>query len=290
MQEGDDERDDEREKEKAKRGRVELRIGGMTCGACVASIESVLSAQPGILSVQISLLAERGVVEYDRTYRDTEGEGRGVDRSEGEGGEGGVEDTGFWNPQKVAEEIDDIGFEAEVIEKSEIQNILLNVYGIQSPTEASQIDTLLQSLVGTTSISFHPPYTDLSLQHSPTLISLRQIVDTLTLSFPHLTLLPTSLTTSTNAQLASLQKLAETSSWRRTFLLSCLFAIPVFMITMLSLYLPDALMGWTRWRLWRGVYLGDLVAMGLTIPVQGWLARRFYRNAWKSMKHGSATM
>jgi Cu+-exporting ATPase len=42
--------------------------------------------------------------------------------------------------------------------------------------------------------------------------------------------------------------------------------------------------------LFTGIYLGDLVCLALTIPVQTWLARRFYENAYKSLKHGAATM
>lgn len=65
--------------------RCELRIEGMTCGSCVEvsfshtflsystrlksplskSIEGMLRAQPGINSVKVALLAERGVVEFD---------------------------------------------------------------------------------------------------------------------------------------------------------------------------------------------------------------------------------
>jgi len=81
--------------------KVELKIGGMTCGACVASIESQL-IQSGIISVQVSLLAERGVVEYDEN---------------------------LWTDEKIVSEIEDIGFDAEVIEKSEIREVELRVYG-----------------------------------------------------------------------------------------------------------------------------------------------------------------
>lgn len=78
------------------------------CGACVASIESSLK-QPGIHSVQISLLAERGVVEYDEDYVDPKGL--------------------KWDDKRIAEEIEDIGFEAEVVEKSEVDEVELRVYG-----------------------------------------------------------------------------------------------------------------------------------------------------------------
>jgi Cu+-exporting ATPase len=74
----------------------------------VASIEGQLK-QPGVSSVQISLLAERGVVEYDEEFVDHKG-----DR---------------WSDAKIAEEIEDIGFEAEVVERSEIQTVELRIYG-----------------------------------------------------------------------------------------------------------------------------------------------------------------
>lgn len=68
--------------------KCELRIEGMTCGACVEvswsgqqisntthesqSIEGVLRSQPGIYSVKVALLAERGAVEYDPSVWSTE--------------------------------------------------------------------------------------------------------------------------------------------------------------------------------------------------------------------------
>lgn len=75
----------------------------------MASIEGQLKSQPGIISVQISLLAERGVVEYDEDYVN--------DKLEG------------WTEKKVADEIEDIGFDAEVVERSEVAHVELRVYG-----------------------------------------------------------------------------------------------------------------------------------------------------------------
>ncbi|KAG8727026.1 hypothetical protein FRC11_014043, partial [Ceratobasidium sp. 423] len=39
-----------------------------------------------------------------------------------------------------------------------------------------------------------------------------------------------------------------------------------------------------------GIYLGGVLVFFLAIPVQFWLGRKFYHNAWKAVKHGSATM
>lgn len=146
----------------------------------------------------------------------------------------------------------------------------------------------LESLAGVHTVSFPYPHSHLLFTHSAALITLRTIVDTLATAYPHLTFLPT--TTQNDSQLASLQKHKETQRWKRTFLLSACFAIPNFIIGMMAMYLPHWLMGWTMWKISTGIYLGDLVCLALTIPVQTWLARRFYENAWKSLKHGSATM
>jgi Cu+-exporting ATPase len=145
-----------------------------------------------------------------------------------------------------------------------------------------------KSLAGVHETTLPFPHSHLRLSHSPLLIPLRAIVDALTTAYPQLNFLPTS--TQNDSQLASLQKHKETALWRRTFLSSASFAVPVFVIGMLSMYLPRWLMGWTMWRLSRGIYLGDVVCLALTIPVQLWLARKFYDNAWKSLKHKSATM
>lgn len=63
----------------------------------------------GILSVQVSLLAERAVVEYDAEYVDAKGEA--------------------WTDAKIAEEVEDVGFDAEVVERSAIVDVELLVYG-----------------------------------------------------------------------------------------------------------------------------------------------------------------
>lgn len=145
-----------------------------------------------------------------------------------------------------------------------------------------------EGIPGVHSAVLLPPYSHLALTHSPLLISLRSIVDTLSASFPQLSFLPVS--NNDDSQIASLQKHKEAALWKRTLILSAIFAVPVFIIGMLSMYLPRWLMGWTMWKVARGIYLGDLVCLVLTLPVQTWLAKKFYQNAWKSIKHGSATM
>jgi len=163
------------------------------------------------------------------------------------------------------------------------------VFRLENETQATSVSQYISTLAGVESVTFLYPFEHISLVHSPTLVSLRLIVDSLAKSYPNITVLP-SASSSDDAQLASLQKVHEISVWRRTFWLSVLFAVPVFVVSMMAMWLPHWLMGWTMTKLCRGIYLGDVVALLLTLPVQFGLARRFYRSAWKSLKHRSATM
>lgn len=58
------------------------------------------------------------MVEYDPTYVDPENPPTL-----------GSDPFPKWTDDKIAEEIEDIGFEAEVLEKSEIVEVALRVYG-----------------------------------------------------------------------------------------------------------------------------------------------------------------
>ena len=44
---------------------VTIKIGGMTCGGCVASVQRVVKAVPGVESVEVSLERGEAVVRYD---------------------------------------------------------------------------------------------------------------------------------------------------------------------------------------------------------------------------------
>jgi copper chaperone len=44
---------------------TELKIKGMTCGGCVASVKRVLEGLPGVKSADVSLADARATVRYD---------------------------------------------------------------------------------------------------------------------------------------------------------------------------------------------------------------------------------
>ncbi|KAK5074409.1 Cu(2+)-transporting P-type ATPase [Lithohypha guttulata] len=71
-----------------------LKIEGMTCGACTSSVEAGFKDVAGVKSIVISLLASRAVVEHD---------------------------AAVIAPEKLAEIIEERGFDAEVLETKQAQ-------------------------------------------------------------------------------------------------------------------------------------------------------------------------
>ena len=90
-------------------------------------------------------------------------------------------------------------------------------------------------------------------------------------------------------QIQSLTRAKEVLEWRRRFLWSLVFAVPVFFINMVGPKLSFC-KPFLSFHFFNGIYLGDLLAWIITTPAQFWIGGRFYRAAYKSLKHGSATM
>lgn len=47
-----------------------LPVTGMHCGGCISSVKSVLSALPGVESVEVTLVPGQAIVRYDETRLD----------------------------------------------------------------------------------------------------------------------------------------------------------------------------------------------------------------------------
>ena len=87
--------------------------------------------------------------------------------------------------------------------------------------------------------------------------------------------------------LGSSQSNWELDSLRTSFLISCIFAIPVFFIAMAPMLWPplmDRMTGWMTMDKW------NLIQWSLATVVQFWPAARIYRNAFHALKNWSPDM
>ncbi|KAG1860723.1 E1-E2 ATPase-domain-containing protein [Suillus subalutaceus] len=239
-------------------GKCEIRIEGMTCGACVESIEGMLRPQAGIHSIKVALLAERGVVEYDPSV---------------------------WTPEKIVNEISDIGFDATEIPIARCDMITLRIYGMTCGSCTSAIETGLRGMPGVTSVAVSLTTETAKIEFEPSLVGPREMVERIEdMGFDAI------LSNQEDAtQKQSLARTKEIQEWASRFKWALTFAVPVFFVSMIAMHIPF-LRPLVNFHLFNGIYLGDLILLALTTPAQFWVGQKFYRNAFKALRHRTATM
>ncbi|CAM1509990.1 Fc.00g003250.m01.CDS01 [Cosmosporella sp. VM-42] len=243
-----------------------VAIEGMTCGACTSAVEGGFKGVDGVLKFNISLLAERAVVTHDVTKLSAE---------------------------QIAETIDDRGFDAKVLstqftneQHSGSSTAQFRIYGDPDAATAKALETALIAIPGIDSASLSLASSRLTVHHQPSVIGLRGIVEAVEAEGLNALVADNQ---DNNAQLESLAKTREINEWRTAFKTSLAFAVPVFIIGMiLPMCLP--MLDFGAIKLIPGLFLGDVICLVLTIPIQFGIGKRFYISAYKSIKHRSPTM
>lgn len=243
-----------------------IAVGGMTCGACTSSVENAFADVDGVFQFNISLLAERAVI---------------------------VHDPSVLSAKDLATKVEDVGFDASIVSSEaqeplsrKTQQLSLSLHGLRESAAAVALEEDLQSRPGIKSASVNMANSQLLVAFDTSVIGIRSVFEIIEAAGYNALITDTD---DTNAQLESLAKTKEIQEWRRAFMTSLSFAIPVFLINMiLPMYLPSLDFG--HFRILPGLYLGDLLCLCLTIPVQFGIGRRFYVTSFKSLKHKSPTM
>ncbi|KJZ77516.1 hypothetical protein HIM_03240 [Hirsutella minnesotensis 3608] len=244
-----------------------VAVEGMTCGACTAAVEGGFKDVDGVIKFNISLLAERAVLTHDVTKLSAE---------------------------QIAEIIEDRGFDASVLStvyesgehNASSSSAQFKIFGNLDASGAQTLEDILRALPGISTASVSLANDRLNISHQPSVIGLRAVVEAIKAQGLDAIIADGQ---DNNAQLESLAKTREITEWRKAFTTSLTFAIPVFIIGMI-LPMCHPMLDFGNFALIPGLYLGDLICLILTIPVQFGVGHRFYISAYKSVKHGSPTM
>lgn len=257
-----------RSQKKQKTLTTTVAVEGMTCGACTSAIESGFQDVEGLHQFNISLLANRAVI---------------------------VHDPAKLTEEQIVEIIEDRGFDAKVIssvdgslQQSSSNNgpVHLKIYGLPSPEAAADLEGLLKGRSGINSAAVNFSTSRATIHREPQIIGLRAIVEGIEAAGYNALVADSD---DNNAQLESLAKTKEIQEWRRAVIFSACFAVPVFLTSMfIPMFLPFINYGGIR--IIPGLYVGDVICLVLTIPVQFGIGKRFYVSAYKSLSHGSPTM
>ncbi|XP_046879490.1 copper-transporting ATPase 1 [Hypomesus transpacificus] len=254
-----------------------IQIGGMTCASCVANIERNLKNENGIYSVLVALMASKAEVRYDPDMMD---------------------------PLKVAECIRELGFTATVMEDYEGSDgsLELVVRGMTCASCVHKIESNLVKQEGILYASIALATNKAHIKYDPEVTGPRDVIRLIEkLGFE-------ASLVKKDRSASHLDHRREIQQWRRSFLISLVFCVPV-MAMMTYMIIVDHQVSsshqhnassedvehhhsgmFLERQLLPGLSIMNLLSFLFCVPVQFIGGRYFYIQAYKALKHRTANM
>uniref|UniRef100_A0A8I6AMH8 Copper-transporting ATPase 2 n=2 Tax=Rattus norvegicus TaxID=10116 RepID=A0A8I6AMH8_RAT len=238
-----------------------VQIKGMTCASCVSNIERSLQRHAGILSVLVALMSGKAEVKYDPEV--------------------------IQSP-RIAQLIEDLGFEAAIMEDNTVSegDIELIITGMTCASCVHNIESKLTRTNGITYASVALATSKAHVKFDPEIIGPRDIIKVIEEIGFHASL------AHRNPNAHHLDHKTEIKQWKKSFLCSLVFGIPV-MGLMIYMLIPSSKPHETMvldHNIIPGLSVLNLIFFILCTFVQflgGWY---FYVQAYKSLRHKSANM
>jgi Cu+-exporting ATPase len=238
---------------------IKLRVGGMTCAACVGGVEKALSSVPGVIGVRVALLAGFATVDIDPTKATV---------------------------QDLIEAVDDSGFDAEQMITLEPDESTIELQlGRGEILHSTYYDTVAPSLrdhPGVRSVEFIQDRAIVHVLYDRMVVGPRDLIRIITERGVVCEL----------AQERGGQRVddSESRTWGRLLGLGLLFTIPVVLIAMVIPMTDMQAMHALSTEVARGLTIQDLVLFILATPIQFVLGKRFYIGAYHALKRRNANM
>nr|DBA21728.1 TPA: hypothetical protein GDO54_018330 [Pyxicephalus adspersus] len=264
-------------KESSTTSKCFIQVSGMTCASCVANIERNLRREDGIYSILVALMAGKAEVRYNAEVI---------------------------QPSTIAELIQELGFEATVLENCDEGDGVLElvVRGMTCASCVHKIESCLMKTKGVLYSSVALATNKAHIKFDPEIIGPRDLMKVINdLGFS------TSLVKKDRSA-SHLDHRVEIQRWKRSFLISLIFCIPVMGLMIYMMFMDDHQMNLhhhnksmddittfapnmvLEYQILPGLSIMNLLSLLLCIPVQflgGWY---FYIQAYKALKHKTANM
>ncbi|XP_009081365.1 PREDICTED: copper-transporting ATPase 1 [Acanthisitta chloris] len=255
-----------------------VQVTGMTCASCVANIERNLRREDGIHSILVALMAGKAEVRYN---------------------------PAVIHPSAIAELIRELGFGATVMENcGEGDRILeLVVRGMTCASCVHKIESTLMKTNGVLYCSVALATNKAHIKYDPEAIGPRDVIQVIKdLGF-------TTSLVKKDRSASHLDHKQEIRQWKRSFVVSLVFCIPVMglMIYMMVMdsQLADAHVHHNisseemealhssmvlEYQLLPGLSVMNFLSFLLCVPVQIFGGWHFYIQAYRALKHKTANM
>ena len=237
-----------------------LRVQGMTCASCVASIERHAKKIVGVKDILVALMAAKAEVDYYPSLT---------------------------SPSTIAEAISSLGFPTTVLEgaanKGEVE---VTIKGMTCSSCVHLIESSLLKMPGVTSASVALSTEKGKVSYDPNTLGTRDVVEAINnIGF-------TASLVSREVGQGLPDHHEDIKKWRNSFLISLLFGLPC-MVIMMYYMIEMSRPGHQHTNdccLVPGLSLENTLLFLLSTPVQFIGGRHFYVQAWAALKHGSTNM
>ncbi|KAG0606932.1 hypothetical protein M758_9G180400 [Ceratodon purpureus] len=234
-----------------------FRIRGMTCTSCSNSIESALNKLPGVHKAVVALATEECEVRHD---------------------------PGMISHAQIAANIDDLGYEAELLSADEeINRVRLQLEGVTTSADFQLVKEMLLALSGVASVDLDQNDAMVTVSYDPDKAGPRSFIETI----EQTGIFKANLDTPPGQ--GSHDRSLEIQHHKKYFLWSLVFTVPVFLLSMVLMYIPGVMEGLEMGRINR-LSIGAILRWILATPVQFVIGRRFYVGAYKALRRGSSNM
>ncbi|CAO3568561.1 unnamed protein product [Mortierella alpina] len=263
--------------------RASLDISGMFCSSCSSKVEGLLKSLPRVIptSVKVSLATGNAAFEYQLQQ----------------------DQSSALTSNSIADKIRGLGFEADHIKIEKLSDsgpgpmddsdpapslttTRLDISGMTCASCVSAIESSLMGLGGIHQVQVNLLAKSGVIVHDPTVIGVRDLMSAVEDTGFDVALAPDDAVTSRNALQDKIKR--EELLLRRRLLLSLVFAIPMFIVSMvIMMMLPKSNPArvWLMKPIIPGLRIQDVIMFVLATPVQFWLAQPFYRKAYRGLRY-----
>ncbi|KAF9298690.1 ATP synthase d subunit, partial [Mortierella antarctica] len=265
--------------------RASLTISGMFCASCTSKVEELLRSLPKVIPSSITVALATGNAQFDYQSDSTNNT------------------SGSLTTNSIADKIRGLGFEADHIKIEKVQDdnqsimtaidntpatttTRLDISGMTCASCVSAIESTLMGLQGIHQVQVNLLAKSGVIIHDPTVIGVRDLISAVEDTGFDVSLAADDSVTSRNALQEKIKR--EELLLRRRLLLSLVFAVPMFIVSMvIMMMLPKtnpARVGLMK-QVIPGLRIQDIIMFLLATPVQFWLALPFYKKANRALRY-----
>ena len=242
-----------------------IRVQGMTCASCVASIEKHAKKLDGVENILVALMAAKAEVQYNPAKI---------------------------LPSQIANSITDLGFPSSVINsETGASHVYLRITGMTCASCVHLIESTLNKHPGVLSSSVALATEKAKIKYDPTQLGPRDLIEVIEgIGFK-----ANLFERGGDGGMTSshLQHREEIAKWRQSFIINLVFGLPCMIIMVYYMVKMSYSHHHSEFCCVPGIpglSLENLLQFLLSTPVQLIGGRYFYIQAYKALKHGTTNM